>query len=114
MPIAQASYAMNTKGVILKGMDRTQDAMAAFTSALRLRPNYFEALLSYSTMLIGIGSDVANVGAALFARAYAIRPKDDVFPTVIPQLAAKFGTSPVALSQLQAMAREVDLSVATL
>jgi predicted Zn-dependent protease len=110
-PTVRASYAMNTQGVILKGLDRTQDSMAAFTRALQLRPNYFEALLSYGTMLIGIGADVANVGAALFARAYAIQPKSPAFAKLIPQLAEKYGTTPTALfAQVQAMASSVNLA----
>jgi hypothetical protein len=61
-----------------------------------------------------IGSDVANVGAALFARAYAIQPKNEAFHTLIPQLAEEFGTSPAALlSQVQTMARAIDLRVAS-
>uniref|UniRef100_A0A7S1KPF4 Uncharacterized protein n=1 Tax=Percolomonas cosmopolitus TaxID=63605 RepID=A0A7S1KPF4_9EUKA len=72
-------FAYNSMGTLLKKMQQVPQAISYLTRAIQLRPNYFEALLTLSTILC-VGPMHGYIDwKHLLARSFCLRPDDPLF-----------------------------------
>jgi tetratricopeptide (TPR) repeat protein len=108
----QASFPLNTKAVIYKRTGKIDSAKETFDKALFLRPNYFEALITYSTILAS-ASHTMSKAFDLVARAMLLQPDNNIFNQLLPNYAKIFKDSEASLrKQLQERGKQIDLKQA--
>lgn len=72
------SFPLNSKAVMYKRNGKIDLAKETFEKALLLRPNYFEALITYSTILAG-SSQTMGRSFELVSRAMILQPDVSFF-----------------------------------
>jgi tetratricopeptide (TPR) repeat protein len=104
-----ASYPLNTQGVVFSSVGRAADAVAAFEDALRLRPNYIEALLGLAYALPASPERARRV-VELVARAQRCCPQSPLVQKAPADLASRVGLGRTELTQKIMLAAErIDL-----
>lgn len=73
-----ASFPLNTKAVMYKRTGKMEQAKETFEKALTLRPNYFEALITFSTILAS-SSNTTGSAFDLVSRAIMLQPDVNFF-----------------------------------
>lgn len=105
-----ASFPWLGKAATLRRMSRFDDARRAYDTALRLRPNYVEALCGLSTLLAQRpGNDTRSVRWGL-ARAMKCQPESQAVRDAVHAVAPALGVAePELVRRLQLLGPKVDL-----
>ncbi len=109
-PAPFASFPWLGKASVFRRISRFDDARRAYEAALRLRPNYVEALLGMASLFIQHPREDTGSVRWLLARAMKCQPEAAGLRDAVRAIAPALGIPEAELaSKLQLLGRKVDL-----
>jgi tetratricopeptide (TPR) repeat protein len=103
----QATIAFNNLGVVYKKQLQIDKAIDAFKVAISMNPNYFEAY----TSIAGCFFEDMNLNIKYFARAFRIRPDEQLWNHIVHSYSQAYRISPQTyFDKIQEESQKVDIS----